>query len=84
MRPPYFEFNAEVLRVMKQLKYRVIITDIDTNDWKGDLETSFQSFTDGIEQGGSIVLAHDVSDLTVNQLLPRMIRELRKRKMTCK
>ncbi|KAH7353532.1 polysaccharide deacetylase family protein [Plectosphaerella cucumerina] len=79
MRPPYFEYNAETLAIMKGLKYRVIITDVDTNDWKFDTNASFNDFVAGLNRGGSIVLAHDVHDMTVNQLLPRMLSEMARR-----
>lgn len=83
MRPPYFEYNAQTLSVMKSLKYRVIIADVDTNDWKLDPNVAFNDFRAGLDRGGSIVLAHDVHETTVNQLLPRMIAELRRRGMRC-
>lgn len=81
MRPPYFAFNDNVLSVMKSLKYRVIIADLDTNDWKGDVDASFNAFTQGLDKKQSIVLAHDVHATTVNSLLPRMIAELKRRGM---
>lgn len=84
MRPPYFDFNSRTLAVLKGLKYRVIITDLDTNDWKGDPNASFEAFRQGLDQGGSIVLSHDVHETTINQLLPNMIGELQRRGMKCK
>lgn len=79
MRPPYFDYNAETLQIMKGLKYRVIITDLDTNDWQFNVDASMNAFVSGLNNGGSIVLAHDVHDMTVNQLLPRMLAELKRR-----
>ncbi|KAL2208538.1 polysaccharide deacetylase family protein [Sarocladium strictum] len=81
MRPPYFEFNNEVLSVAKGLKYRVIITDLDTNDWKNDPAASLRDFKTGLDQKKTIVLAHDVHASTVNTLLPNMIAELKRRGM---
>ena len=83
MRPPYFEFNSAVLSVMKSLKYRVIIADLDTNDWQENPDASFNAFKSGLDAKGSIVLAHDPRAPTVNTLLPRMIAELKRRKMKC-
>ena len=83
MRPPFFDFDAQAMQIMKGLRYRVIIADIDTNDWKNDPTASFNAFRSGLDQGGSIALAHDVNEITVNQLLPRMISELQRRGMRC-
>lgn len=84
MRPPYFEFNNEVLSVAKGLKYRVIITDLDTNDWKNDPAASLRDFKAGLDQKKSIVLAHDVHSSTVKTLLPNMLAELKRRGLKCK
>lgn len=78
MRPPYFSFNARTLGVLGQLGYKVIIADIDTNDWQyssfGGAEPSLASYYAGLNDGGSIVLMHDVHQNTVQNILPRIIQ----------
>lgn len=78
MRPPYFSFNARTLGVLGQLGFKVIIADIDTNDWRysssGGAEPSLASYYAGLDNGGSIVLMHDVHQNTVQNILPRIIQ----------
>lgn len=77
MRPPYFSFNDETLRVLGQLGYKVIIADIDTNDWQyqsGGVEAPLDAYYTGLNNGGSIVLMHDVHQNTVENILPLIIR----------
>jgi peptidoglycan/xylan/chitin deacetylase (PgdA/CDA1 family) len=78
MRPPYFSFNARTLGVLGQLGFKVIIADIDTNDWQysssGGAEPSLASFYAGLNNGGSIVLMHDIHQNTVQNILPRIIQ----------
>ncbi|KAF5630033.1 chitin deacetylase [Fusarium sp. NRRL 52700] len=78
MRPPYFSFNARTLAVLGQLGFKVIIADIDTNDWQyssfGGAEPSIAAYYAGLNNGGSIVLMHDVHQNTVENILPRIIQ----------
>lgn len=78
MRPPYFSFSDETLRVLGQLGYKVINADIDTNDWRyqfpEDVGQSLELFNAGVENGGSIVLMHDIHANTVENLLPQIIQ----------
>lgn len=77
MRPPYFSFNDETLRVLGQLGYKIIIADIDTNDWQyqsGGVEAPLDAYYTGLKNGGSIVLMHDVHQNTVENILPLIIR----------
>ncbi|KAF5967839.1 deacetylase [Fusarium bulbicola] len=78
MRPPYFSFNARTLGVLGQLGFKVIIADIDTNDWQyssfGGAEPSLAAYYAGLNNGGSIVLMHDVHQNTVQNILPRIIQ----------
>ncbi|CAG7556383.1 unnamed protein product, partial [Fusarium equiseti] len=82
MRPPYFSFSDRTLGVLGQLGYKVIIADIDTNDWQysafGGAEASVDSYNYGLSQGGSIVLMHDVHQNTVENILPRIIQATRR------
>ncbi|KAF4996696.1 hypothetical protein FGRMN_4354 [Fusarium graminum] len=78
MRPPYFSFNEHTLQVLGQLGYKVIIADIDTNDWRyssGGVEPSLASFNSGLSNGDSIVLMHDVHQNTVDNILPLIISQ---------
>jgi peptidoglycan/xylan/chitin deacetylase (PgdA/CDA1 family) len=77
MRPPYFSFNDQTLRVLGQLGYKVIIADIDTNDWQfssGGVEAPLDAYYTGLNNGGSIVLMHDVHQNTVENILPLIIK----------
>ena len=82
MRPPYFSFSDRTLGVLGQLGYKVIIADIDTDDWKyssfGGAEPSLDSYNYGLSHGGSIVLMHDVHQNTVENILPRIIQATQK------
>lgn len=80
MRPPYFDYNAKTLAVMKELGYRVIHADLDTNDWKFDMPASIAAFKAGVANN-RIVLAHDVHETTVKTLLPAMIKEVQRLKL---
>jgi peptidoglycan/xylan/chitin deacetylase (PgdA/CDA1 family) len=77
MRPPYFSTNDAVLQTLGDLGYHVIQADIDTQDWANDspdaIQTSVELFNQGLDAGGSIVLAHDVHENTANTLVPAMI-----------
>lgn len=73
MRPPFFSWSPENLQTLGDLGYKVIHADVDTLDWEGDMEASIANFNDGIDAGGSIVLAHDVHEATVETLVPAMI-----------
>ncbi|KAM0200029.1 hypothetical protein ACHAPA_009653 [Fusarium lateritium] len=77
MRPPYFSFNDETLRVLGQLGYKVVIADIDTNDWQFSsrgVEGPLDAYYTGLRNGGSIVLMHDVHQNTVDNILPLIIQ----------
>ncbi|KAF5025720.1 hypothetical protein F66182_2187 [Fusarium sp. NRRL 66182] len=77
MRPPYFSYNNETLRVLAELGYHVIDADIDTNDWQHNTPETFQTavnlFQQGIDNGGSIALMHDVHQNTVQNVVPAVI-----------
>ncbi|KAF0644234.1 hypothetical protein FPSE5266_12154 [Fusarium pseudograminearum] len=81
MRPPYFSFNDRTLQVLGQLGYKVVIADIDTDDWRyssfGGAEPSLDLYNAGLGHGGSIVLMHDVHQNTVQNILPRIIQATR-------
>lgn len=81
MRPPYFATDDSVLQTMGELNFHVIQASIDTLDWQNDSEsaigTSVQIFKDGLAQGGTIELSHDVHQWTANTLVQVMINEVK-------
>ncbi|KEZ46940.1 hypothetical protein SAPIO_CDS0289 [Scedosporium apiospermum] len=83
MRPPFFSYNSETLRVLGDLGYHVIHANIDTLDWSFQdvckINTSIDLFVEGITNGGSIVLAHDVHALTAYTLVPAMLEAVKLR-----
>ncbi|KAL3478864.1 hypothetical protein BJX99DRAFT_223556 [Aspergillus californicus] len=87
MRPPYLNVNDQVLQVMRNLDYRVISANIDTKDYENQdatsiINTSFQLFLDQLNDGGSIVLSHDIHYWTVASLAEAMLREVSDRGLT--
>lgn len=64
MRPPFFSYNDQTLRVLGELGYHVIQADIDTFDYQfnniGNL-TGAENLQNGLDAGGRLALAHDVS-----------------------
>ncbi|KAJ5911214.1 peptidoglycan-N-acetylglucosamine deacetylase, partial [Penicillium subrubescens] len=82
-RTPWLHVNELMLSVMADLRYHVIGASIVTDDkvydspersWK-----SFELFVDGLDGGGSIVLAHDSQENTAAKLVGRMIKEVESR-----
>ncbi|KAF3891978.1 NodB Homologuey domain-containing protein [Trichophyton interdigitale] len=83
MRAPYFAYSPLVLQTMAELKYHVIEADIDTKDYEHDtpdgVSVSVGFFRDGLNAGGSIALAHDVHQTTVDLLIQQLLDELKRR-----
>lgn len=83
MRPPYFSYNTQTLQTLGGLGYKVIHADIDTLDWAnnspGAIGNSIANFENGLDAGGSITLAHDVHQVTVQYLVPAMISAVQAR-----
>jgi peptidoglycan/xylan/chitin deacetylase (PgdA/CDA1 family) len=83
MRAPYFSTNDLVLRTMGELNFHVVHASIDTLDWQnqseGAIEISVQRFREGLNQGGTIALAHDVHPWTANRLAQAMVNEVKSR-----
>ncbi|EGD91821.2 uncharacterized protein TERG_08038 [Trichophyton rubrum CBS 118892] len=83
MRVPYFAYSPLVLQTMADLKYHVIEADIDTKDYEHDtpdgVSVSVGFFRDGLNAGGSITLAHDVHQTTVDLLIQQLLDELKRR-----
>ncbi|RDW93838.1 chitin deacetylase [Aspergillus mulundensis] len=80
MRPPYLAVNDHVLSVMADLGYHVIGASVDTKDYENDhpdlIGHSVEKFTTQLDQGGTIVLAHDIREQTVRTLVRIMLDKL--------
>ncbi|KAL3464995.1 hypothetical protein BJX64DRAFT_74924 [Aspergillus heterothallicus] len=89
MRPPYLAVNDHVLGVMADLGYHVIGASVDTKDYENDhpdlIGRSVERFNRELDQGGTIVLAHDVHEQTVHTLTSIMLDEIFERglRRTC-
>ncbi|KAJ9238979.1 CAZyme family CE4 [Paecilomyces variotii] len=80
MRPPFLAVDGAVLAAMGQLGYHVIGASIDTKDYENDnpaaIQNSLVRFRDQLNAGGTISLAHDVRQWTVEVLVQAMIDEV--------
>ncbi|MBE3044523.1 hypothetical protein IMZ48_18540 [Candidatus Bathyarchaeota archaeon] len=83
MRPPYFDYNDATLQTLGGLGYRVIHADIDTKDYENNtpdtIGNALDNFNAGLDNGGSISLAHDVHATTVQYLVPDLIAAVQSR-----
>lgn len=83
MRPPYLAVNENVLGVLGDLGYHAIGTSVDTKDYLNDdpdkIGRSVTKFNRELDQGGTIVLSHDIHEQTVRTLTPIMLDELAQR-----
>lgn len=80
LRPPYIETGGFAVPVLQQMGYYIINIDIDTLDWQygpeGEIATSEQLYSDGVNGGGSLSLEHDVHEETADYLVPYIINFL--------
>ncbi|KAL2858039.1 hypothetical protein BJY01DRAFT_242105 [Aspergillus pseudoustus] len=80
MRPPYLAVNDHILGVMAALGYHVIGASVDTKDYENDhpdlIGRSVERFNRELDQGGTIILAHDVHEQTVRTLASIMLDEI--------
>lgn len=83
MRTPYLLFNDVVLTAMDDLGYHVIGASIDTKDFENDHPDlswrSFEKFRAELDAGGTVVLAHDTHENTVEVLVDNMLEEIEMR-----
>jgi peptidoglycan/xylan/chitin deacetylase (PgdA/CDA1 family) len=65
MRPPYLATGGNVLPTMRNLGYRVITSDVDSEDWNGKTpQQSQQKFQQaGAGGNGHITLMHESTSL---------------------
>ncbi|KAL9024739.1 MAG: hypothetical protein Q9180_007824, partial [Flavoplaca navasiana] len=80
-RAPFFSYSDIVMQTASERGYRVINANIDTKDYENlnDMQVGLRNFRDGLNAGGSIVLAHDVHEATANTLVPGMLAEIKNR-----
>ena len=83
MRIPYFSYNDAVLSTLGGLGYHIIQCDIDTLDWSSEANAP-STFQAGLDAGGTITLAHDPLEQTVDNLVPYMINAIKAKGLTCK
>lgn len=83
MRPPYLHHDAALLQAMSEMGYHIITAGIDTKDYENDspdlIGNSLALFRAGLDAGGTIILAHDVHQQTVDNLVQAMLDEIRAR-----
>jgi peptidoglycan/xylan/chitin deacetylase (PgdA/CDA1 family) len=79
MRPPFLETDARILGYLRDLDYKVISRDVETNDWMRNPPSSMAAFRKALDNGGRLILAHEPIDETINIILPKMIEEVKKR-----
>jgi peptidoglycan/xylan/chitin deacetylase (PgdA/CDA1 family) len=90
MRPPAGSYDDTTLEVLGQLSYKIILWDIDSNDWRYSalpgLAAEQQHYKDVIEKDnkskphGHIALHHDVYQKTTEQLVPWVISYIKSKK----
>ncbi|RKP08989.1 hypothetical protein THASP1DRAFT_14840 [Thamnocephalis sphaerospora] len=83
MRPPYGSTNGQVLGIMRELGYRVVNWDIDTNDWRhpNDAEASLNTVR-GALRGRSrgepgIILSHSTMPSTAHNFVTNAVQAIR-------
>ena len=90
MRPPAGSLDDSALTVLGGLGYKIILWDIDSNDWRHAEETSLaaeqQHYKDVIEKDakknphGHIALHHDVYQKTAKKLVPWVVSYIKSKK----
>lgn len=87
IRPPFLETGGVALPTLKTLGYHVVGVNVDTKDFENltpDLTpVSVKNFQDGLAVGGTTVLAHDVHENTVLNLVPQLLTILAQKNLTC-
>ncbi|OJZ88742.1 carbohydrate esterase family 4 protein [Aspergillus luchuensis CBS 106.47] len=76
MRPPYLAYDDNVLEILQD--YHVIVTDLIIGDTEehATAKGTFKRFKNGVEEGHSILLAHDPVQMTVEELTEMMLQHL--------
>ena len=88
MRAPFLATSDAVMDVMDELGYHVIGASVDTKDYAfDDPDTnwrSFERFLEGLDAGGTVVLAHDSHQNTAEILVENMLAEIETRGLSGK
>ncbi|KAL5418594.1 hypothetical protein PMIN04_007295 [Paraphaeosphaeria minitans] len=83
MRPPFLSVNAQALSVLKELRYHVIIGDLNTKDWEyqtqAGIEIAKKLFVDGLDLGHTIVESHEQEVWSHGVLIDYMIKIVKDR-----
>ncbi|GLA93029.1 hypothetical protein AtubIFM57143_010008 [Aspergillus tubingensis] len=83
MRPPFLAVDGRILALMTDLGYHVIGASVDTKDYENNtpwlIGESVRNFVEGVQAGGTVVLAHDTHAQTVWTLTRVMLEESRRR-----
>lgn len=90
MRPPYGGQNATVRAICTELGYRVVLWDVDTEDWRGRSTAQMVNTILKTTGDGSIILMHDrlqrgqhkLEDSTTLNTTKAVVAELRARGYT--
>ncbi|KAF5347051.1 hypothetical protein D9758_011619 [Tetrapyrgos nigripes] len=79
-RPPYGETNDDVLAVASQQDQNVINWDLDSNDWRGNVNASKGYYDETIAKKPSTILTlnHDTLQPTSDEIIPCAIQALQK------
>ena len=82
-RPPYGDYNDNLINVCREINYYPIQWDVDSLDWKDyDADTIIKKVTEYKHLGnGSIILCHNGAKHTA-EALDRMIKTLKKKGFT--
>lgn len=59
MRPPYGALNDTVRSVCQSMGYKIILWDVDTEDWRGNSADRMMNTITKLTRDGSIILMHD-------------------------
>lgn len=80
-RPPFGDYNSEVVKTVKETGHYCILWDVDSLDWKNPGEDVILNRVIEKADNGSIVLFHNNAEETP-KVLDRIIKELKKRNFT--
>ncbi|KAG0209386.1 hypothetical protein BGX28_010374 [Mortierella sp. GBA30] len=86
MRPPYGAVNDRVKNLLESNGYRIILWDLDTNDWQhtDDYRPSLKVYSDALGKGqhskNALTLQHDPHRVTALEVAPRAIDLAKSRK----
>lgn len=91
MRPPAGSYDDTSLKVLGDLGYKIILWDIDSNDWKycdaPGISHEQKNYKNVIEKDnksskpkGHIALHHDVYQKTAEELVPWIISYIKSKK----